>query len=627
MSRIRNPFTMRASEKIESAANFLRLYNPTIIDALIEKNKNDKLWKNIVFIHSSPGAGKTSLLRVFEPSSLRTLFNTRSSAEYKEIYSKLRELEVITEEKIELLGVTLLCTRNYEILEDLDVSPGQKIRFFFSLLNARIILATLRAILHLHNKPFPEGLIDISFTYDNESNYFLNLNVPCNGKELYDWASTIERKIYVAIDSFLPISEIPPEGHDELFAFSILKPEFLKIDNKEIFSKILFMLDDTHKLSFNQRQKLEKYIIEKRGNFNIWISERLIALDPKENLGSFQERDYEEINLERFWDNRESKLRQILLNVADKRASLSSEEVDSFQEYIENNLNEEAFKNDFLDNIETTRNEIFRVTSHTDKFNEWIKYFTEFKGNPLERAILLKKVEILIARYLNKNQLSFDFPYTQEELIDKLKSDLEAPSRLFLFKEKKIPYYHGLSTLITLSSNNIEQFLSFSSDLFEEMLSNKISGKEITISSINQEKIIRSMVDKKWNELPKLIPYSNEIIKFLNELGDFSKKQTFQKNAPYGPGVNGFSIKENKELRLITEIDWIKNPVYEPLINIISTCVAYNLLELKKTKQGEKGQIWDVYYLNRWLCVKYDLPLTYGGFRHKSPEELIRWIK
>jgi len=627
MSRIRNPFTMRASEKIESAGNFLRLYSPTIIDALIDKNKNDKLWKNVVFIHSSPGAGKTSLLRVFEPASLRLLFNSKSSPEYKEVYNKLRELGVINEDKIELLGVTLVCTRNYEILEDLDVSPGQKVRFFFSLLNARVILATLRAILQLYNKQFPEGLTDIKFNYTDESNHFLNLKVPCNGKELYDWASTIERKIYSAIDSFLPLSEIAPDGHDELFAFSVLKPEYFVIDGQELFSKILFMLDDTHKLSYNQRGKLEKYIIERRGNFNIWISERLEALEPKENLGSYNERDYEEVNLERFWDGKEAKLKQILLSVADKRASLSSEDINSFQDYIETNLDEEAFKKDFLEIIDGTNAEISKITEHTDKFDEWIKYFSAFEGNPMEKAILLKKIEILIARHLNKNQLSIDFSYTQEELIGKLKSDLEAPAKLFLSKDNKIPYYHGISTIINLSSNNIEQFLSFSSDLYEEMLSNKLTGKDITLDSQNQEKIIRSMVDKKWNELPKLIPYATEVIKFLSELGEYSQKQTYQKNAPYGTGINGFSVKEKKELKLISEEEWIKNPIYEPLINIIATCVAYNLLEIRKTKQGERGQVWDVYYLNRWLCVRFNLPLSYGGFRHKSPDELIRWIK
>jgi len=618
---------MRASEKIESVANFLRLYSPIVIDTLIEKNTQGVLWKNVVFIHSSPGAGKTSLLRLFEPISLKTLFNSRSSLDYKELYGQLKKLEVINDEQVELLGVTLLCTRNYETLEELDVSAGQKIRFFFSLLNSRIILSTLRSILQLHNKSYPEGLQEIKFEYTDESNHFINLKVPCTGQELYDWASDVEKKIYTAIDSFLPVEDVKPDGHDELFAFSVLTPEYLKINDQPVSSKILFMLDDTHKLSSKQRSRLQKYILEKRGNFNIWISERLEALEPKENLGSFQNRDYEEINLERFWDDRKAKLEKILVNIANKRASLSTEDVTSFQEYIESDLNEETYKKEFLDIINSTNDNIAQLTSHTDKFNEWLKYVSSYEGNPLEKAVLLKKMEILIIRHLKKDQLSFDFPHTQEELFDKLKSDIEVTAKLFMSKGTKIPYYHGLSVLFNLSSNNIDQFLTFSSDLFEEMLSNKISGREVTIDSESQEKIIRGIADKKWKELSKLIPHSNEVIQFLTELGEFSQKQTYQANAPYAPGINGFSIKQKHPPKLFKETDWINNEIYEPLIKVISTCVAYNLLEIKKTKQGEKGQIWDVYYLNRWLCVRFDLPLSYGGFRHKSPDELIRWIK
>lgn len=626
-SRLRNPFVMRASEKIESVANFLRLYSPIVIDILIEKHTQGVLWKNVVFIHSSPGAGKTSLLRVFEPVSLRTLFNSKSSPDYKELFGQLKKLEVVNEDKIGLLGVILLCTRNYETLEELDVSAGQKTRFFFSLLNSRIILSALRSILQLHNKPFPEGLKEIKFDYANETNHFINLKLPCNGQQLYDWASEVEKKIYIAIDSFLPVEDIKPDGHDELFAFSVLTPDSLKINDQPICNKILFMLDDTHKLSSNQRTRLQKYVLEKRGNFNIWISERLEALEPKENLGSFQNRDYEEINLERFWDDRKSKLEKILVNIANKRASLSTEDVTSFQEYIESDLNEETYKNEFFDIINSTNSNIAQLTSHTDKFNEWLNYVSSFDGNPLEKAVLLKKMEILIVRHLKKDQLSLDFPLTQEELREKLKSDIEVTAKLFMSKDSKIPYYHGLNALLNLSSNNIDQFLTFSSDLFEEMLSNKISGKEVTIDSGSQEKIIRRIADKKWKELSKLIPHANDVIQFLNELGEFSQKQTYQANAPYAPGVNGFSIKEKADPKLFREGSWINNEIYNPLINVISTCVAYNLLEIKKTKQGEKGQIWEVYYLNRWLCVKFDLPLSYGGFRHKSPDELMRWIK
>src|SRR5690606_37560509 len=134
------------------------------------------------------------------------------------------------------------------------------------------------------------------------------------------------------------------------------------------------------------------------------------------------------------------------------------------------------------------------------------------------------------------------------------------------------------------SSNNVEQFLNFSSDLYEVMLSNKVLGSEISLPSQVQEKIIRKVADDKWNELPKLIPYAKEVIKFLNAFGEFSKQQTYKITASYTPGITGFTVKEKKaQLKLLIENEWYENPVYDPLVNVISTCVAYNLLEIRKT--------------------------------------------
>ena len=83
-NKLRNPFLMRASERIESDVNFLRLYSPIVLDSLIEKNSNDTLWNNVIFIRSSPGGGKTSLLRVFEQVRYLIYFheNRRSTKIY-----------------------------------------------------------------------------------------------------------------------------------------------------------------------------------------------------------------------------------------------------------------------------------------------------------------------------------------------------------------------------------------------------------------------------------------------------------------------------------------------------------------------------------------------------------------
>jgi hypothetical protein len=180
--------------------------------------------------------------------------------------------------------------------------------------------------------------------------------------------------------------------------------------------------------------------------------------------------------------------------------------------------------------------------------------------------------------------------------------------------------------LSQLSSSNIEQFLSFSGILYEMMISNKRSGKDIELDNKIQDKVLRGAVKKKWNELPRVVPFQSQVIPFLNNLGEYCKKETYKPNAPYSPGVTGFSIKVVKG-KLIEDENWLDSDSYRPLRDVISTCVAFNLLEIRETSQGKKGELWDVFYLNRWLCIKYDLPFSYGGWRHKSPNDLTKWIK
>jgi hypothetical protein len=617
---------MRASEKIESDASFLRLYSPLAIEGLSMKNEKGNLWGDFMFIHSSPGAGKTSLLRIFEPQSLLTLFSRRSQ-EYSELFNVLKKLEIFNEDGVDLLGITLTCTRNYEVLDDLNVSEGQKKRIFFSLLNSRLILASLRGIITLKGLQFPEGLNQIQFNYKNEHNYFKMINVPCSGQDLYNWALNLEKSIYSALDSFLPFENTGIEGHDELFAFEILKPKYFSIGENQICGKFLFMLDDAHKLSTSQRESLIKFLIDKRGQASIWISERKEALNPQENLGSSEQRDYEELNIEEFWQDRPGKFEKILVNIANKRALMSIENVNTFQENLESAWNEDSIKTSLLNVIPKYEESISKLSQFHSKFEEWVRYSLEFKGSPFQKAILLKSCEILIYRNIGKPQLDLGFALSKEELLDKKDSAIEDAARFFISRESNLPYYFGFSNLVKLSNNNIEQFLSFSSDLFEEMLSNNLGGNNVELKPEKQEKILKSIVDAKWKELPKIIPFSKPVTSFLEQVASFAKKETYKPNAPITQGVTGFAVSIPKNVSFFEDGDWKTNELYLPLRNVLSTCVAFNLLEPREIVQGQKGQKHQVFYLNRWLCMKFNLPLAYGGWKAKKQDELLKWTK
>jgi hypothetical protein len=622
-NRYRNPFKIRASEKLESESNFLRMYSPIILDTLIEKNTEGKLWNNVLFIRSSPGAGKTSLLRIFDPSTLTTVFNNKTV--YKDLLGYLKKLEIVNDDSVKLLGVYLSCTRNYEILEDLEIPSAQRKRLFFALINARIILATLRSILSFKPRASYE---DILINYSSNEFSFLDIDFPCNGKQLYEWAVDIEKKAFKAIDSFLPAEEIQIKGIDELFCFSILQPCSVSVSGNQVADKFLFMLDDAHKLSLEQRNVLIKYLAEKRGNYNIWIAERLEALDEHENLGSFKNRDYDEINLEEIWQDKTGKFKSIVANISEKRATISTEELNTFQGYLDENLNEDDYKEKFDSVLQSSLSNIKTVSSFGHRFDEWLNYLVTLDESPLKKAITARATQIIVHRNLGKPQLSFEFPLTIQELQEKAAPEIETAAQYLMSIEKKIPYYYSFDNLVKISSNNIEQFLSFAGELYEAMLARKISDHHTNLTSSEQENILKKVADNKWKELNRLVPYADSVLKFLSNLVQFSLKESLERpTAPYAPGVNGFAIREVPSNQLINSGPWESDTVFEPLINVISSCISYNLLEKRRVKQGKEGQVWTVYYLNRWICLRSNLPLSYGGWRHKSPSELLKWTK
>jgi len=440
-NKLRNPFKIRASEKIDSDAGFLRLFSPLVLEALNDKYQSGKLWDNVLYIHSSPGAGKSSLIRVFEPSALKILINSKSSPDFKELFNSLKKIDVINQDKIEVLGISMQCTRNYEILEELNLNTAQKTRFFFSLLNSRIIIATLRNICVLINRKFPEDLNEIKFNYDNSENYFKSLVLPCDGKQLYDWASSIEKNIYKAIDSFLPLEDNDLEGHDELFSLITLTPENISYNGRPICNRILFVLDDAHKLSNDQRKNLKRYLSEKRGDFSIWISERLEALESVENLGSFLERDYNEINLEDFWRKYPSKFEKIVRSISEKRANISTEDVSSFQNYLSENFNEEENKEKLKKYSETNLKSLSEISKYTNKFDDWIDYISNLNLSDYEIAVAISELGILMNRNIGKQQLSFEFPLTIEEFNHKISSDVSVAANLFLYFWRSILFF------------------------------------------------------------------------------------------------------------------------------------------------------------------------------------------
>lgn len=629
MREPRNPFVMRTSEHIESDATFLRLFGPGVLDLLPAEN----LWSRVQIFRSAPGGGKTSLFRVFTPSSLLILHESRANEDYKDLYQRMKDLDVVSDSGPQLLGIMLSCAKNYATLEDLSFDQSRKERLLYSLLNARLILASLRGALALKKLEFPADLQRLKIVPPSNGDLPIQIPIPGSGKDLYEWAYSIEQKVCKAIDSFDPASYEVLEGHDTLHVLSLLRPGCFTVNGLPVASRILVMLDDVHKLTALQRQKLIGALFDLRPSIGVWIAERLEALNPEELIasGATTGREYgEPVNLEDFWrpSGNSKRFENIVTNIADRRVKSARDvQVGPFAASLQESLDGSEFQDHFQKALTTTSERVRKRVTSAKRYAEWVRTTETLGGTPREQATAWRVLEILIERDIRKAQTAFDFALPPEELEKHEASAVRAAAEFFISQEFNIPYFLGISRLATLSSSNIEQFLAFSGELFEEIISAELLRRQTILTPNRQQTILKKLAQQRWEEIPRRIPNGRDVQRLLEAIHQCARWETNKPNAPYPPGVTGIALSMANRDKLINRQTIQKHPQYERLVFVLSACLSHNLLEVSlDRRQGQKGKTWMILYLNRWLCLHFGLPIQYGGWRPKSIDELCKWL-
>jgi hypothetical protein len=626
MREPRNPFRLRAAEAIENDVTFLKLFGPGMLDLL---GDDAHLWDKPQLIRSAPGAGKTTLLRLFTPAALVNLHAFKANDDLKELYQRMTALGVIDEGGPQVLGVFLSCARNYRFLDDLDFEPVRKKRLLFGLLNARIVLATLRASLQLKALRYPEDLSRIKVSAEALTEIRAGGTGANSGVELHRWATNLEEHVCDAIDSFDGGNLASLPGSDTLHSINLLRPGALSIDDRPIANHRLLLLDDVHHLTHGQRGLLLKTVADMRAGVGVWLAERFEALSTDEMLetGVTEGRDYGgEILIERFWRESANKFANLLNSVADRRASAAlTVEVTSLDSCLQASLDGPEWQSRYDATIPRVRERIVELSRGSMLFNDWIETQERQKGGSRDRAIGWRLLEILIHREQRNQQSSFDFPLSPTDLRDKTDSSIRAAAELFLAHEFHLPYYFGPKKLANLASWNIEQFMRLAGDEFEEVVASSLISKTPTLNAGRQDALLRGAADSFWTEIPRRARYGEKVFQLLSSIGRFCRQRTYEDSAPYDPGVTGIAISMKEREQLQSKEFLAKNPEYCLLADVLAAAIANNLLE-PRLDYKVKGDTWMVLNLNRLLCVSYDLPLQYGGFKERPLRELYVWM-
>lgn len=620
----RNPFRMRASEQIASNTTFLRLFGPGVLELIPPEEQ----FSRIFIIRSAPGGGKTSLLRAFTPPSIINLYANRIHDEYKELYAKMKDLKAVDDRGPQLLGIMISCKKNYATLDDLPWNSRYKERLFFSLLNCRILLSTMRAALQLRSLDYPHDLNRLKLNGDTDICRELGLPKSGHGHDVYEWAGNIEAAISKVLDSLDPK---PPDavGHSDLSSLQLLRPTQVLIDNIPVASRILVMLDDVHKLTSSQRLSLGGALGDMRDGVATWLAERLEALRSDEllDIGARRDRDYSEnaASLERYWREYPKRFQRTLSAIADKRVREAQQmEIDSFGSCVPNALETPDMTSKLEEALVTTKERVRENWGDKEKFQLWLEEAEERGGTAYECSVDWHVLEILMAREARNRQISF-LPLSPEELRKKDDSGVKAAAELFLASRFRMPYYFGFPKLSSLASSNIELFLAIAGELFEEASSAAVLGKSYQLSAARQHTIIKAAARQWWGQdVLRGLPLQVEVRRLIESIGRFGRQQTYQANAPYAPGVTGIAITMAEREQLRDEEFLSSRPDLRKLSQILGICLAHNILEaVLDHSQGYDRRM--VLYLNRFLCCHFDLPLQYGGWRPKQPRELALW--
>lgn len=658
--RTRNPFLLLASEHIGFESTFLGLLDPGILD--IFQGQADSLWNRIHIIRSSPGGGKTTLLRLFTPMSLKYIHDSRQRQDYKEVYEKLKTLDVLDEDGVHTLGVMLSCSGiwNYADIEDLDVSETRRKRLLFSLLNSRIIISALKGMAVLLNLPLKE--LDSLYIKMPPEGVVSCYPTECRATILFEWAQSVEERILSTIDD-MELRETDNGFTDgTLSSLYVINPRNMLYRNSTIVDHVIVMLDDFHQLLPTQR----KDIIDTLGSFRppvgFWISERLEALnvdqviaeiprneveldkgleeyyeEPLETtdqpLGDQIRRDFEIKELGAYWSENRAKFRQMILSIADKRILYADpRDISLFGDCLADEI-EEANWSAILPSLFEY---IVKKISGKKKFEEWLNIVENSSYSDHEKAIMLKTIGILAEREKQTTLDEFGASRgdigTQEDIKEnfnkRLRTDIKTSARLFLSKDFNLPYYFGLSCLVDLSSFNVEQFIHLCSYLFEEYISlSLISEYRKPLTPESQEKKLKKGIEEILKYKLEKIPEGEMIANFIDSIGRYSNYETYRPNAPYSPGVTGIGITM-KEVKFLIHHERKNDLIYRKYKDLLATileCIKKNLLIPRPDYRCKERQ-WMVLYLNRILCVRYNLPLQYGGWREKSLNELNAWI-
>lgn len=456
--------------------------------------------------------------------------------------------------------------------------------------------------------------------------------VPTQGSaaELVQWAEQRERAVYAELDLMSAGPGIDMAPHVRFEGVLWLQSVRFFLRGVEVAPRRMLMIDDLHKLRRKQRMMLIEELTEIRPRIPVWLAERSIALGTELlSQGTREGRDLREYDLENLWSSGKGQYQFMAFaqNVLDRRLDAQSEIPPAvFSQYLRGSVQTEDIEPLVAKGLVTARAEVARYKGNP-RYTDWVARAEENLAAANSESLQgLFTTRILLARDEFKRQMSLELaPLSTDELDQRDSSQVQAAAEIFLHEELKVPYYFGIERLCVLATSNVEELLALAAALYDGLRAKQILRRaELLLSPQEQERLLKEVARRKRDFIPKNHTEGTRAQRLLDAIGSYCRERTFLPNAPYAPGVTGVRLSQG-ELFDLNSGRFKEAGV--TLKRVIAECVAENLLVARQSAASTSRESGTIFYLNRTLCMHYDLPLQMGGWQDLDAEELMSWME